>query len=1193
MSDLTGNDLGRSFTDYRVAAVGDDAARRLQSLIGTTDLLPMPPASGEVIDVFPRGQQPRPGMGTGEGGGVGAGQGEGEPERIGTRVLRAGGAVARNVGDAVMQVPGGIVSGLAEVFRAGDALADLMAGTTAETAPDTPGRRIARGLDSINPAPDPATPAGEVSRDVSQFLFGFWRGMGLLRRAGVMQGAGAAATAGRGLTGGAIADFFFNEADEGNLANAWRAAGLPENALTYYLATDGEDSEAENRLRNALTGAITGAALEGVVATARAARAGLTARRTQAQPAAAAEPATLVEAAGAQARPERDVMLLGDAGRPLVEVARPAGDAGARLAEAAAVVTRPGEDAARALTGVADDMATGGVLAGRQEPAQLYVNWGRIATPDDVQGVMRDMAEAFRGQIDEARRGVQTNEETARLADALGMRPEDILSRPRGEPWNAETALAARRLYTASGERLVEAARAAAAPGAGPLEAAAFRRMMAVHYAIQAQVVAARTETARALQSWAIPAGSGREQMRALEQMLEGSGGIATAAAMARRMAVLADNLPPDQLAPALAAFTRRGALGAGLEAVQEVWINALLSSPTTHIVNITSNTVNGFLQIAERAGAESMAALRGAAPGDGVMPGEALALTYGMTTGLRDAFRLAVRTYRDESGELASMLGKVDAPRDPSVAARAFGMDEGSGLGRAVDFLGHSVVRQPTRFIGAEDAFFKSVLYRMELHAASLREGYGRLAARGEAATPEALGREMAQIVRDPPEHIRMAAADQALYATFNREAGPIARALLGLRQTDSAGWNLGVSFILPFIRTPMNILSYSFERTPLAPLVGQWRADIAAGGARRDLALTRMAMGSTIMALAFDMADRGVIAGRGPDDANERANWQRTGVQPYSVRIGDSWVSFNRLDPFGFLLGFAGDMADMLRRVEVEPDEVDEIQELMAAAAVTVSRAVLDRSWMSGVSSFMAAFDETRPNPEQFFAQVAGSLVVPAGVAALERGMDPVQRDAMGVEEAILARIPGLSERLIPRRNLWGEEMRPGMREIAGSEVAADVFNAASPLPVSPRRDSPIDRELARLNLGLEPIGRRVVFDAGGGPSVAVGMRDFPRALDDYRRLAGNEMKLDAFGGLGLRDLLNATVEGRGPLAEAYRQGSDGEDGGKASLIRRVVQAYREAARQEVLALHPDLRMRVERRQADEMRSRMPALQ
>ena len=1166
MSDLVGNDLGRSYQDYLVASNEDRALQRLRSLA----------AGGSAEQPTPTEQAPPPERAPG----------------IGVRVLRGAGTALRNVGEVPGQIVGGVLDGAREVFRAADDIANWMTGTpTPEESEATlganPGRVIARNIPSMR---RPETITGELTREGSQFLFGFWRGMGLLRGANVAQGAGTGAAAVRGLSAGAIADFFFNEADEGNLANAWTRAGLPPNALTDFLSTNPDDAAAENRLRNALAGAVVGGALEGVIATAKAARAASRARETRAEPTA---PATLAEAAGQPVNRERDLLLLGDADRPLVEVPSLAAR---RLDEGMAAVNEAGEGAARGLAGAADDAARAGgpetitnteAVRAATDVGPVYINWGRINTADDVQAIMRDMADAFRPQINEARRGIQTNEETARLAAQLGVSVEDILSRQAGSTWNAETALAARQLYTASGEQLVQAARAAAS--GGELEQAAFRRMMATHYAIQAQVLAARTETARALQAWSIPAGSSREQLQAIQQLIEGSGGSAATQAMARRLALLADNLPPDQLAPAMAAFTRRGALGASLEAVQEVWINALLSSPTTHVVNVTSNAANTFLQIAERAGAARISALRGADAGDGVVPGEALAMTYGMMTGLRDAMRLAARTYTDDSGDLASMLGKVDLPRDPAVSARAFGVDAGSGLGSAIDFIGHSIVRQPTRVMGAEDAFFKSILFRMELHASSLREGTARLVQRGEPLTQANLQREMRAVMQDPPEAVRMAAADAALYATFNRQAGPIAQSLLRLRNTESAAWNTSVTFVLPFIRTPMNILSYSFERTPLAPLVSQWRADVAAGGARRDLALTRMAMGTTMMAMGFDLADQGMITGRGPDDPAERANWERLGIQPYSVRIGGAWVSYNRLDPFGFLLGFAGDMADMVRRAEVEPDEVDEINELMGAAAVTISRAVLDRSWMTGAARFFDAIDQDQPKPEGFMGGIMGSLAAPGIVAFTERAVDPTQRETMGMEDYVLGRIPGLSDRLIPRRNLWGDEQRPGVRQIAGSETAADIVNALNPAPVSPVRDSPVDREMVALNLSIEGIGRRVTF-SDGGPSVAINMREFPQALDELRRLAGNELRLEAFDNKGLRDALNDMVQGRGPMGETYLQQSTGEDGGRSRMIRRVVETYRDAAKREVLSRYPELRAHVMDRTEDVIRGRLP---
>lgn len=131
----------------------------------------------------------------------------------------------------------------------------------------------------------------------------------------------------------------------------------------------------------------------------------------------------------------------------------------------------------------------------------VYINFARIETGDDVKEALQEMADAFKGDIDEARRGVRSNEATQEAADALGMTVEDVLARRQGQGFNAEEALAARRLLTASGEKLLEAARKAAAPGAGPADQFVFRKMMATHYAIQAEVIGARTETARALQA--------------------------------------------------------------------------------------------------------------------------------------------------------------------------------------------------------------------------------------------------------------------------------------------------------------------------------------------------------------------------------------------------------------------------------------------------------------------------------------------------------------------------------------------------------------------------------------------------------------------------------------------------------------------------------------------------------------------
>lgn len=1069
--------------------------------------------------------------------------------------------VARNAAEAVTGVPRGALAAFASLFEAGDDLADWLnaripLSDVPAGDPSTPGRTIGRAIRSLQPGREPETLSGHISEEVSQFITGFLRGGVTLRRFGALQGGGALRTAGRAAAAGAIADFFYQEADEANLAAAWQRAGLPRNALTDFLATDPADEAATNRLRNAVAGVVVGAALDGAIAVARGARAGFAARRGANLPAPAAEPATLSEASGRPANPARDVMLLGDPNRPLVEIAprRAQGDAGARMAEAAAEVARPGEDAARALTGVADDMATGGVLSGRQDAPEVFINWGRIATPDDVQGVMRDMAEAFRPAIDEARRGVQTNEETARLAAQMGMRPEDILSRARGEPWNAETALAARQLYTASGERLLEAARAAAAPGAGPLEAATFRRMMATHYAIQAQVLGARTETARALQAWAIPAESGGRQMRMIEDLLESSGGVATAQGMARRLALLG-NLPPDQVGPALAQFTNRGWGGRSLEAVQQVWINVLLSSPETHLANITGNALNLPLTIAER----GLAAGIGRGP-DAAHALEAPVMLYGVITGFRDALRLGARTYADDGVEVARMIGRQDVPRQGAISSQAMGVDPGSGLGRALDFAGHSIVSAPGRAMGAEDAFFKSILFRMELHAQSLRMAMREVPLRPDGSTDAvAVGARMAEIVRNPPEAVRLAAADEALYRTFNRDLarGTFGRALMDLRTTDSPAANLAMSTVLPFVRTPINLFKYGLERTPLAPLVDTFRADIAAGGARRDAAVARVALGSMIVAHTYQLAEQGFVTGYGPSDPRERETWLRAGNQPYSVRIGNAWVPYNRLDPYGFMLGLAGDLRELMDRRDLGEREELEVTRTIAATAAMASNALGNRSFFRGVASLAEALDNRHPSAERYVGQTMGSLLVPGIVRAVGQAIDPTMYDRG--QGYIAGRLAGLAgDPGIPRRNLWGETMRrPGV-DVLGAAGAA-----ISPIRPTIAAARPVDREMQRLSMGLQPIDQNGTVVFGGAP---VNLRNVnPQALDTLRRWAGNEHTERFYGDKGLADALDDMVQGRGPLGAAYERASDE---GRERAIREVAQFYRTRARDRLIA-------------------------
>jgi hypothetical protein len=1090
----------------------------------------------------------------------------------------------------------------------------------------------------------PQTGTGAVTKSVSEFLTGFVPALKGLRAVG-MAGKVAAPLAASG-----IADFATKEPHEARLSNLWQEAGLPENVLTDYLAADPKDGAIEGRFKSAAESVFTGAALEGIVLGARALRAARSVGKAD-----QAELAALKERYG-ELTDETFRKTIGDPSKPMVElvVKQPSAASGkikagmqatsgeppvpkgmVRLYRGQLGEFPPSTDAADAgrffstdkgaadfygdvrYVDVPEDVAKAaheqflldpaGVQkkSGRLLPAEwankakplpkgmtpddliggrgvvdagemkLAINFGRMSSPDDVKAVIADMAEKFTGTIDEARRGVITQKETSKLADDLGMSVPDLLERTKGQAFNAEQIVAARKLWASSGEKLLESARAAADPNAGPLDQYAFRKMLATHHAIQAEVLGMRAEAGRALAAWKIPAGGAMEKARSIDQMVSAMGGPGQSQELARRLAILAEHGDKG----ALAKFAEKASTASSMDVVREVWINGLLSSPATHAVNTLSNTAVAFQAIVERGVGSQIAQLRGAT--DSVAPGEAMAMAYGLVTATKDAFRLAAKSFK--TGETGFALNKVDLPMRKALAAETFGISSETGLGRMVDFVGEAA-RIPGRFLGAEDEFFKTIGYRMNLHAHALRQ------ATQEGLTGPALGKRMREIVLDPPEHIRIQAADAALYQTFTNAPGAIGQAFMGLREKVPA-----ISFILPFVRTPVNIARYTFERTPFAPLVSQWRDDIAAGGARADLALARMATGTSVMLMALDYADSGLISGAGPKDAGEREAMIRQGWQPYSIKVGDRWHSYNRTDPFGAMLGFSADTAGAIRGGELNEDDVDEWQEALAMSITAVSQVAVNKTYLRGVSDFIEVMSDPKRYGEGYVNNLIASFVPFTALSgAIERGVDPTVRDATTPWQAIQAKVAGLSEKLPARRNLWGEEIRAE----SGLGKAYDFFSPVQSREIKP---SPIDMEIMRLapvagrdNVeGAAParIGKRTTFDG-----VAINFKEWPEVYDAYVRLAGNDLKHPAWR-LGAKDYLDAVVSGNHTMSRVY-SGTETvkwPDEHKLKFIKATISDFRKLAQQAILndPQFADFAQYVRSIQSDKQQSRMPILQ
>lgn len=798
------------------------------------------------------------------------------------------------------------------------------------------------------------------------------------------------------------------------------------------------------------------------------------------------------------------------------------------------------------------------------------INHTKLETSDDIIKLIDQVGKSIEPEIDAARREKISLEQTQRMANDLGWSVETLLKRNRGQAFNAEQVTASRMIMMDSADSVIDLAKRVRAGDNSDETMVALRGAISRHAAIQAQVSGMAAEAGRALNAFNIMAKAG--QFQGLKQALEQGGGRYNIEAMADAIASVAEAQTTAGVKPTLSginAVTKKLDRATTWDMIMEGWIMGLLSGPQTHAANVLSNALTATWMVPER----KLASWISQSPvGSGeIMSGEATALAYGLVNGFTDGLVMAARALR--SGKGSTTLGaKIEGHRAAITAENIRQLPlaqklptnilSGGWMARAVDLLGETV-RTPGRFLTSEDELFKAIGYRMEVQAQAFRQ------ASSEGLEGNALSNRITELVNNPPDNIKLAGINAANYQTFTGETGPLANAV------KTMVYNVPIlRVIVPFINTPANIARFSLERTPLAPMFKSVRADLASGGARRDLALARISLGSMVMASVAAWSAAGVITGGGPSDKDMKEILKRKGWQPYSIKIGNNYVSYNRMDPIGMVMGMAADSAEIMGQV----GKID-ASRLAGATIIAISQNLLSKTYTRGLAD---AFDvissaqkyENANRGRDYLVKMAQSIV-PAGLAQVNRTLIDNQlrnvRQYQGwqfFKNSLCSRIPGYSDDLPPQRNLWGEPI------VLEGGIGPDIM---SPIYTNSEKISPIDDELLRLKLPI-----RMPRPYIGGVELSA------REYDRFLQLSGNEAKNPA-NGLGMKDALSKLI-----TEPYYRKQSDNADdlkGGKALLIESTVRAYRELAKAKLLQEFQDLADLIRERAGMEAKALQPA--
>jgi hypothetical protein len=632
-----------------------------------------------------------------------------------------------------------------------------------------------------------------------------------------------------------------------------------------------------------------------------------------------------------------------------------------------------------------------------------------------------------------------------------------------------------------------------------------------------------------------------------------------------------------------------------------ELWYNAMLSNPATHLANIAGNTVSTLWAIPER----FVASYSGRGGPGQVAQGEAGAMLYGLVHGIQDAWAGAVRSW--QQGVPVSGLGK-ESTRVPAWTAEHLGLEAGSPFARFTDFFFNYIGlasggRLPSKALMSVDEFFKMLNYRMELNALAYRE------ATAQGYEGSQWREHVATVVASPSlPHLQQAAKEFSVLQAFQQPLGQTGfwGRMQGIAETQwQIPWTeqqLPVGrMLLPFVQTPANLARWNLERLPvLGQLLNSYQADVAAGGARAELARAKITMGSFALLGAAGLVLSGRLTGRGPEDPDLRMRWLEAHPE-YSVRLPDgTWLSLARFEPAGTLFGMTADFLQLMGE-----GQIPLMERIPVALFMTLSRGITSKTYMQSLSQF---FDAVSPRPYarpeeagrgawRFLMRQAASMAQPSQVlAATARVLDPAEKEIRTLLDAICARVPGCRNNVPSRRTLNGEKQLYGY----GLDPSTLRLLARAYLPwqIADGTLSAVDHELLRHHISVPPIPWSL-----GGDALPEGMtrddvdpvtasrmaalRLTPAQHERYAVLAaGNQaearqLRLE-IPTKGLTELAQglataggfATSPPREPLSVGeyldwmiqqpeYRDPNrmtDGPEGGKATAILRAIKRYRD---------------------------------
>ena len=428
-----------------------------------------------------------------------------------------------------------------------------------------------------------------------------------------------------------------------------------------------------------------------------------------------------------------------------------------------------------------------------------------------------------------------------------------------------------------------------------------------------------------------------------------------------------------------------------------EFWQNSILSGPVTlFFVNPLGSAANIALELGPQRQAEILIGKALRSKDAPTTASTAAGFRYA-NEAMPDAWKNARITFTTEQSQLGEYANKWDTGNQ-AIGRKVFGLDLGFDVGKAV--------RSPRNWLSATDQGFRTWL--MNFHVADLATRAFDNANKEVGTTPTEIERDafIREAMKDDSEFYAQA-QEIASRELFQTKPGLLGQMFLSARHSDNPIARTLSRYLLPFVTTPANVIKTGARKTPFGtiPLVwnfvrGKYKGTEAGKAEGVRLAAEQAVGWGVLMAVASlmegdddDPLKRPRITGTQQVSGRYRPGereYEKRNEPPMSVRIGDNWFSYRRLEPVATILATIVDMLNAGKSAQA--GDWSKAGQRIANSLVGMFS---DRTYLKTVGDIIDAVRDNNPGSYMKIATGTAAGFVPNIAKTTMRGFDPVIHD------------------------------------------------------------------------------------------------------------------------------------------------------------------------------------------------------